>query len=125
MLSTKRKHIVGTMVDLEKQPMLGVFQSLDSTIISAIDLRTEVIDDAATAVMNRAEVKLVPERRSILAVVQSFNTGLALLLYRRPNFGNGDFGCRCALQETTVSAKNLLRTVSVNFRKASFASTMG
>ena len=87
--------------------MLGDFERLDPAIVCAVDLRAEVIHDTAAVIVNWAEVKLVPEGRSILAVVEEFDTGLALLSYRGSYFGNGDFGCCRTLQEPAVFAENL------------------
>ena len=75
------------MVDLARQPVLGSFEFLDPPALADIDLRSEEINRLARIVVDRADVRLVPELRLVAAIVEQFDGNFVCVSNRVATIG--------------------------------------
>jgi hypothetical protein len=86
------------VIDFKKQAMLRFFKRLNPSILRHVNLGCEIVCELALLVEDGTYMQLVPERLSILLVVQNFDGGFALLSNGCSNLGNNRSRCRFTLQ---------------------------
>lgn len=105
--------------------MLRRVQALHPAIICAVNLRREMVNQAAILVMDWTEVQLIPENRSIFSIVDKFDVDLTLLLQSCSDLGDRRWGGRGTLKKPAVASEDLICLVAREVRNARFASTIG
>ncbi len=79
------------VIDFPKQPVLGGLQTADLARLGDIALGGENVQQLSSFIADRAQMQLVPERRSVLAIVENLDVALLALANSRANLGNGPF----------------------------------
>jgi hypothetical protein len=108
----QRERIHRPMIDLLKQAVLRRLQGFGATALADVLLRAEEVDQRAVEVPDGTEVKLVPERRPVAAVVQELNLMFALLGDGSAQFGDGPGVSQRALQEAAVPPEHLRSAIA-------------
>jgi|GEM_PF-4012785 len=102
-----REGISRSMINLHEQPTLGGLEFLHLPEISHIQLRGEVVGKLLIVISDRAEMQLVPERRSVFLIVQNVDRSLKLTGYRISKLVDNSSIRILSLQKPAVTSKYL------------------